>query len=176
VRVPTEVVKQRRQAGLGSQGTAILRDILRTEGPGGLYRGYCTTLAREIPFSLIQVPHSTSLSPSPSLTPSLSLQFPLWEFLKKQLAEATGQATPPPWQGSVCGAVAGGFSAAVTTPLDVAKTRIMLAPAGSPEAALGTLATLRLVAAERGLNGLFAGVTPRVIWISIGRHTHHTPT
>ena len=32
-----------------------------------------------------------------------------------------------PWQGAVCGAVAGGFSAAVTTPLDVLKTRIMLA-------------------------------------------------
>ena len=32
-----------------------------------------------------------------------------------------------PWQGAVCGAGAGGISAAITTPLDVAKTRIMLA-------------------------------------------------
>ena len=41
------------------------------QGVLGLYRGYFTTLAREIPFSLIQ--------------------FPLWEFLKKQLATVTGQ-------------------------------------------------------------------------------------
>lgn len=32
-----------------------------------------------------------------------------------------------PWQGAVCGAMAGGTAAAITTPLDVAKTRIMLA-------------------------------------------------
>jgi len=38
------------------------------------------------------------------------------------------QCPVQPWQSAVCGAFAGGFSAAVTTPLDVAKTRIMLAP------------------------------------------------
>lgn len=148
IRVPTEIVKQRRQAGAGSSGLGIVRSTLAAEGALGLYRGYFTTLAREIPFSLIQ--------------------FPLWEFLKKSVAESTGQATPLPWQGSLCGAVAGGFSAAVTTPLDVAKTRIMLAKTGSAEAKLGTLGVMRSVFAERGLAGLFAGVTPRTTWISIG--------
>ena len=147
VRVPTEIVKQRRQAGAGSHGLAIVRSTISSEVPTttcfllfvflfrsifcqgvlGLYRGYFTTLAREIPFSLIQ--------------------FPLWEFLKKQLATVTGQVlgihspplqnldyqeAPMPWQASLCGAVAGGFSAAVTTPLDVAKTRIMLAKVVTP--------------------------------------------
>ena len=46
-----------------------------------------------------------------------------------QLTWAQSQGTPSvsPWQGAVCGAVAGGIAAAITTPLDVAKTRRMLA-------------------------------------------------
>ena len=46
--------------------------------------------------------------------------------------------------------------------------RIMLAAAGSEEAGLSTAAVLRRVGRERGLSGLFAGVAPRVTWISIG--------
>ena len=60
------------------------------------------------------------------------------------------------------------MAAALTTPLDVAKTRIMLAKAGSEEARAGILGIWRTVAQEYGVRGLFAGVTPRVTWISIG--------
>ena len=60
------------------------------------------------------------------------------------------------------------MAAALTTPLDVAKTRIMLAKAGSEEARAGILGIWRTVAQESGVRGLFAGVTPRVTWISIG--------
>ena len=66
VRVPVEIVKQRRQAESGTSSLEIVRSTLRSEGVRGLYRGYFTTVAREIPFSLIQ--------------------FPLWEFLKQQTA------------------------------------------------------------------------------------------
>ena len=65
VRVPVEIVKQRRQASLGNSGLGIIKNILKTDGPLGFYRGYLTTVLREIPFSLIQ--------------------FPLWEFLKHQV-------------------------------------------------------------------------------------------
>lgn len=74
-----------------------------------------------------------------------------------------------PLQSAACGALAGGISAALTTPLDVAKTRIMLAEAGSEMATnRSTLFALSKVHAEKGLQGLFAGLTPRVMWISIG--------
>ena len=150
VRVPVEIVKQRRQASSHSKSLEIVRSTLRSEGVLGLYRGYLTTVAREIPFSL--------------------LQFPLWEHLKSSLASWRGR-DPAAWEASLCGAVAGGFSAAVTTPLDVAKTRIMLAQAGSKEAEAGMLGVIRIVRQEAGLRGLFAGVTPRVTWISIGDQT-----
>jgi len=148
VRVPVEIVKQRRQASSQAGSSLdIVRSTLRTEGVRGLYRGYLTTVSREIPFSLIQ--------------------FPLWEYLKSRLGEWRGR-DPAAWEASLCGAVAGGLAAALTTPLDVAKTRIMLAQAGSQEAKAGMLGVIRLVGQEKGVRGLFAGVTPRVTWISIG--------
>jgi solute carrier family 25 S-adenosylmethionine transporter 26 len=147
IRVPVEIVKQRRQASAASSSLEIVRNTLKSEGVRGLYRGYLTTVAREIPFSLIQ--------------------FPLWEFLKRKVADVKGSPTLP-WEASLCGSFAGGFSAAVTTPLDVAKTRIMLAAAGSADAKLNTVSMLMVVAKEKGMSGLFAGVTPRVTWISIG--------
>ncbi|XP_024412387.1 mitochondrial S-adenosylmethionine carrier protein isoform X2 [Desmodus rotundus] len=73
-----------------------------------------------------------------------------------------------PWQSAVCGAFAGGFAAAVTTPLDVAKTRIMLAKAGSRTASGNVLSALHGVWRTQGLSGLFAGVFPRMAAISLG--------
>ncbi|XP_041617122.1 S-adenosylmethionine mitochondrial carrier protein isoform X5 [Vulpes lagopus] len=72
------------------------------------------------------------------------------------------------WQSAVCGAFAGGFAAAVTTPLDVAKTRIMLAKAGSSTASGNVLSALHGVWRTQGLSGLFAGVFPRTAAISLG--------
>jgi len=147
VRVPTEILKQRRQARIGGTALEIFKHTIKTEGIRGMYRGYLTTVFREVPFSLIQ--------------------FPLWEFLRKCWSNSTGES-PTPWQSSLCGAVSGGVSAAITTPLDVAKTRIMLATAESEEANKGMIKVMKGVFAERGVGGLFSGVIPRVAWISIG--------
>uniref|UniRef100_A0A8C7ZNS7 Mitochondrial S-adenosylmethionine carrier protein n=1 Tax=Oryzias sinensis TaxID=183150 RepID=A0A8C7ZNS7_9TELE len=68
IRVPTEVVKQRTQASPSSSTYSTLLATLREEGVRGLYRGYGSTVLREIPFSLVQ--------------------FPLWEYLKHLLAKS----------------------------------------------------------------------------------------
>uniref|UniRef100_A0A8B9Q384 Mitochondrial S-adenosylmethionine carrier protein n=1 Tax=Apteryx owenii TaxID=8824 RepID=A0A8B9Q384_APTOW len=106
IRVPSEVIKQRAQVSPSSSTFRILSHTLYHEGIQGLYRGYKSTVLREIPFSLVQ--------------------FPLWESLKDLWSWKQGHVVDS-WQSAVCGAFAGGFAAAVTTPLDVAKTRIMLA-------------------------------------------------
>ena len=54
----------------------VFRSTWQAEGLRGFYRGYLTTVAREIPFSLIQ--------------------FPLWEYLKKKWSSISGE-TPKPW-------------------------------------------------------------------------------
>lgn len=135
VRVPVEIVKQRRQTSLVSghrNGFAILWQAYRTEGLfRGIYRGYSSTLLREIPFSLIQ--------------------FPLWEYMKANWTSTTGTDLTPP-AVAACGALAGGIAAGITTPLDVAKTRIMLAE--KFEGRRHTVyRVLRGIYAEKGVQG-----------------------
>lgn len=147
VRVPVDVVKQRSQTTAHISSWTILRDTVKHENIRGLFRGYRSTVLREVPFSFIQ--------------------FPLWENSKKMLSKYHDRPVTP-LEGAWCGFFAGGFSAAVTTPLDVAKTTIMLAKR-SDEAALGRVfPVLKSVYIDRGLRGLFAGLVPRTMWISFG--------
>ena len=81
VRVPTEVVKQRMQTGMHDSISATANDILKNEGPMGLYRGYGATLIREIPFSLIQ--------------------FPLYESLKSGIKTYTGRDAKS-YEAAIC--------------------------------------------------------------------------
>ena len=51
----------------------------------------------------------------------------------------------------------------------MAKTRIMLAEAGSEMARKRSLIyAINTILKERGLQGIFAGIVPRTLWISIG--------
>lgn len=136
IRVPVEIAKQRRQTIGNTQRTTALQILWRaykTEGlRRGLYRGYGTTVMREIPFSLIQ--------------------FPLWEYFKLQWTDITGLESTP-FTVAICGAVAGGIAAGLTTPLDVAKTRIMLAEQGTATKKLNARIVLTRVYRERGFSG-----------------------
>ncbi|KAJ8103858.1 mitochondrial carrier [Lipomyces tetrasporus] len=147
VRVPTEVIKQRAQASQYHSSLAALKSVLSNQtGEGvfrGLYRGYSTTIMREIPFTMIQ--------------------FPLYEGLKRWTARQAGREAANPVEGAVCGSIAGGAAAATTTPLDVLKTRIMLS---DKRVSVGHL--VREIITDDGLMGFFKGVGPRTMWISAG--------
>jgi solute carrier family 25 (mitochondrial S-adenosylmethionine transporter), member 26 len=149
IRVPVEIAKQRRQAMLVKENISsfqLLYQSFRQEGLfKGVYRGFGTTIMREVPFSLIQ--------------------FPLWEYFKTHWESTTGFQSSS-FTVAICGAISGGIAAALTTPLDVIKTRIMLAEAGSKNTTPPRIA--RTIYREKGIRGLFAGVIPRVMWITIG--------
>lgn len=72
------------------------------------------------------------------------------------------------FQGAVCGSIAGGVAASITTPLDVVKTRLMLGKDAQGVQYKGTLDTFARVYKEEGVKRLFSGVGPRTMWISIG--------
>lgn len=140
VRVPVEVIKQRTQTGMGTSSLSNFKHIITNQsGEGvirGLYRGWNSTIMREIPFTVIQ--------------------FPLYEYFKKRWSTNS-------LQSSLCGSLAGGIAAAVTTPLDVIKTRIMLSKEG-----IGAVELIKTLVKEEGYGALFRGIVPRTCWISAG--------
>ncbi|ESX02806.1 hypothetical protein KL918_002422 [Ogataea parapolymorpha] len=144
VRVPAEVIKQRTQSMQFRTSAQALRHILgNVSGEGvlnGLYRGWSTTIMREIPFTIIQ--------------------FPLYEYLKT-LWGADGALSPA--RGAVCGSVAGGVAAAATTPLDLLKTRLMLS-----HGKVGVWKLARQIARDEGYTAFLRGIGPRTMWISAG--------
>ncbi|KAI8873211.1 mitochondrial carrier [Ramicandelaber brevisporus] len=144
-RVPTEVVKQRMQAGQHSSIADAIRNIAKSDAGlvRGLYRGYLTTVAREIPFTCIQ--------------------FSLYEALRASYAKRLGrERLDDGLRSAMCGFVSGGVAAGLTTPLDVVKTRVMLSRSGS------MWDTAKEIVREEGPRALTKGFVPRVIWISIG--------
>ncbi|XP_053617934.1 S-adenosylmethionine mitochondrial carrier protein homolog [Plodia interpunctella] len=151
IRVPTEIAKQRKQthSGLAKRSSiSILIEAYKTEGfRKGLYRGFFSTVARDLPFSFIELP--------------------VWELLKTSVRNHNdGQISG--FQSALCGSVAGAFAAAVTTPLDLAKTRIMLAENYTVTRKLRIVPVLSDIYFESGLRGLFAGVAPRMTAFMLG--------
>ncbi|TFY68725.1 hypothetical protein EVJ58_g840 [Rhodofomes roseus] len=153
IRVPTEVIKTRMQTSiygsLAGSSFAAARLVLSQEGLRGFYRGYATTVMREIPFT--------------------SIQFPLYELLKLRLSQALGRRPLHAYEAAVCGSVAGGVAAALTTPLDVLKTRVMLDMRDTAKQSMPSIpARLKQIYVSEGLRALFSGVVPRTLWISAG--------
>ncbi|UKZ82219.1 hypothetical protein TrVFT333_010004 [Trichoderma virens FT-333] len=131
VRVPTEVVKQRAQAGHhgGSSAQALGHILSRYSAPGGslaavwreLYRGWGITIFREVPFTVIQ--------------------FPLWEGMKAWGRKRRGDGKD----------------------VSAGRTRVMLS---KERVSVGEV--FRRMARDEGVRPFFAGIAPRVTWISIG--------
>eukprot|EP00850_Spirogloea_muscicola_P008034 SM000042S15301 [mRNA] locus=s42:191846:203002:+ [translate_table: standard] len=145
VRVPTEVVKQRMQTGQFSAATQAFKQILSKEGTRGLYAGYSSFLLRDLPFD--------------------ALQFAVYEQLKIGYGNTVKRELKSPEMAAM-GALSGAITGAVTTPLDVIKTRLMTQ--GAAGHYKGVADCVRKIVAEEGSAALLKGLGPRVTWIGIG--------
>jgi len=116
------VIKQNAQmvdSAKGDKGNATLQTLAKfRSNPLALWRGYTALAGRNLPFT--------------------ALQFPIFERLKeaiKKHRENKGTRTNTLLENGLITAAsagtAGAFAAVVTTPVDVVKTRIMLAAASS---------------------------------------------
>jgi len=150
IRVPTEVVKTRMQSGAESSLGDTVSNILERDGIPGLFRGYPAFLLRDLPFDAIE--------------------FVAYEQLKIAYASMAGLSVGALGgaQTALIGAIAGGITGALTTPLDTVRARQMN-EAGEGEKGYGNIqSAFSRIVEEGGWQGLFAGVKARVLWLSLG--------
>ncbi|KAL7154565.1 hypothetical protein ABFS83_03G009900 [Erythranthe nasuta] len=145
VRVPTEVIKQRIQIGQFVSAPDAVRLIVAKEGFRGLYAGYGSFLLRDLPFDAIQ--------------------FCIYEQLRIGYKLAAKRDLNDP-ENAIIGAFAGAITGAMTTPLDVIKTRLMIQ--GSAKQYNSIRHCINTILKEEGSSAFFRGMGPRVLWIGIG--------
>jgi len=144
---PFDVIKQRMQIHDSSKMyksmTDCARYVYRNEGLSAFYVSYPTTLSMTVPFTALQFLAYESISTAMNPTKAYD-----------------------PLTHCAAGGVAGGFAAALTTPMDVVKT--MLQTRGTAtDAELrnvnGFMEGSRLLYRREGFRGFFKGVRPRVV-------------
>ncbi|PON96271.1 Mitochondrial carrier domain containing protein [Trema orientale] len=145
IRVPTEVVKQRMQTGQFASAPDAVRLIVAKEGFKGLYAGYGSFLLRDLPFDAIQF----------CMYEQLRIGYKL--AARRELSDL---------ETAMIGAFAGAITGAITTPLDVIKTRLMVQ--GSAKQYKGICDCVRTIMRQEGNHVFFKGTAPRVLWIGIG--------
>ncbi|PRQ48998.1 putative mitochondrial carrier domain-containing protein [Rosa chinensis] len=69
-------------------------------------------------------------------------------------------------ENAIIGAFAGALTGAITTPLDVIKTRLIVQ--GSANQYKGIVDCVQTIVREEGPPALLKGIGPRVLWIGIG--------
>ncbi|KAL9940017.1 hypothetical protein V8E36_000722 [Tilletia maclaganii] len=142
---PFDVIKQRMQQH-GSTYRSVAscaKHVYATEGLRAFYISYPTTLAITVPFT--------------------AAQFSVYEWAKKVLNPSERYS---PVTHAVSGGFAGAVAAAITNPLDVAKTLLQTRGSSQDEQirrANGMLEAIRIIHAREGMKGFARGIVPRVL-------------
>jgi len=107
IMTPMDAVKQKMQLGARNYVNTLdcIRTVMKVDGIRGFYAGYTTTLVMNLPYNF--------------------LYFPAYETFKKLMHKSSFfPDDDSPAVHLLGGFGAGGFSGAVTNPLDVARTRL----------------------------------------------------
>lgn len=144
---PFDVIKQRMQMQESRKMYRSMVDcakyVYRNEGLGAFYISYPTTLSMTVPFT--------------------ALQFLAYESISTAM---NPQKAYDPVTHCLAGAVAGGFAAGLTTPMDVIKTILQTRGTSSdPQVrnVSGFMEGCKLLYRREGFRGFFKGVRPRVV-------------
>ena len=124
-------------------GWVCAKTVFKSEGLGAFYVSYPTTLTMTVPFTAVQ--------------------FTTYEFLKDTF---NSSGTYSPLTHVSAGGLAGGVAAAVTTPLDVAKTLLQTRGHSDDKeirGAKGMADAFKIILQRDGAKGFMRGLAPRVV-------------
>lgn len=200
VLTPAEVIKQNAQvlrdsAAGGSRQSSSLRALhMVWHSEGGpwrrLWAGYKALAARNLPFTALQFPmfeflrrrlghgpeQTTGTRPTNGDGDGWAARADGWAAWADGVT-SDRQLTGVGAVNAAAAAASGATAALITTPLDVVKTRIMLASQSGPESGavsrakaqkLTGLVVAKTVYSEAGIRGLFRGAGLRIIWTALG--------
>lgn len=144
VLTPSEVIKQKTQAGIYAGSGAAVSAVVKERGIMGFYQGYGSAVARDVPFRIFQ--------------------FGVFEFLLANFQKRFGRQTNPV-ENLGLGALAGTTAAALTCPFDVIRTRMMSQTPGSPAAFRNAFECVAKTVQKEGIMTMYRGITPRCLLI-----------
>lgn len=136
VKVPIAVCIRSVQAKVYPNVLVAAHSICGAAGPKGLFTGYLPTLLEDVP--------------------DMAFKFAAYESLRSLHSRVFARKATAQ-EDFLCGAGAGAFAAAATTPLDVVKTTMMCTAAYKPNMITASQAILR----SGGVGAFFRGVGPR---------------
>ncbi|KAL7553723.1 hypothetical protein ACHAWF_017193 [Thalassiosira exigua] len=107
---PTELVKCKMQAGSGAYDNSLdaARDIFRSHGVRGLYRGLSATVCRQ--------------------SPGLAVYFACYDEIKQRLCRLGGGIESSLAASILAGGISGSLSWAIVYPVDLVKSRVQILP------------------------------------------------
>jgi len=143
---PSEMIKQSLQGGVYANIFDATSSVLKTQGIGGFYRGFLSQIMRDVPFRAVQMPSYEVVK----------------QLYSQHFATDDEGCTRPlrPVENMLVGVIAGSFAAALTTPLDVIKTRYMTEKVGVSFWKVGWN-----IIEKEGIGGIFSGLGPRVVYV-----------
>uniref|UniRef100_A0A8C8H8Y1 Mitochondrial glutamate carrier 1 n=1 Tax=Oncorhynchus tshawytscha TaxID=74940 RepID=A0A8C8H8Y1_ONCTS len=126
--------------------TQIARELLRTQGIPGLYKGLWATLMRDVPFSMVY--------------------FPLFAHLN-QLGQPSRDESAPFYWAFFSGCLAGSTAAVAVNPCDVVKTRLQsLNKGASEESYNGVVNCVSKIMRKEGPSAFLKGAGCRALVIA----------
>jgi len=154
--VPMDIIKQRclvqqvhKNSARKVSAFKMGRDIIKSEGIAGVYRGYSAAM-------LCFAPH-------------FGLYFVFYEKLREAAAKSmhTDVRHLPFYTYLLCSGISGATAAWLTNPLDVLKTRIQVQSksTGTSKTYKSSLDGLRSILRTEGPRALFHGAVPRSLWL-----------